>query len=33
MMQADWISGQELADQFNISRTAIWKQIAALKED
>lgn len=33
LMQADWISGQELADQLNISRTAIWKQIAALKED
>ncbi len=32
LMQTDWISGQELADHLNISRTAIWKQIAALKE-
>lgn len=32
LMQTDWISGQELADQLNISRTAIWKQIATLKE-
>ncbi|MGA9231865.1 MAG: biotin--[acetyl-CoA-carboxylase] ligase [Exiguobacterium oxidotolerans] len=32
LMQTDWISGQDLADQLNISRTAIWKQIASLKE-
>ncbi|MCT4779320.1 MULTISPECIES: biotin--[acetyl-CoA-carboxylase] ligase [Exiguobacterium] len=32
LMQTDWISGQELADQLNISRTAIWKQIVSLKE-
>lgn len=31
-MQTDWISGQELADQLNISRTAIWKQVVSLKE-
>ncbi|WP_214849393.1 biotin--[acetyl-CoA-carboxylase] ligase [Exiguobacterium sp. s193] len=32
LMQEDWISGQALAEQLNISRTAIWKQITALKE-
>ena len=29
----DFISGQELCDSFNVSRTAIWKAIQSLKKD
>lgn len=29
----DYISGQELCDKFQVSRTAIWKNINSLKED
>lgn len=31
--QDDWISGDELAQKFNISRTMIWKYIKALEND
>ena len=30
--RANYISGQELAEKLNISRTAIWKAINTLKE-
>lgn len=29
----DYVSGQELCDKFNVSRTAIWKNINSLKEE
>ena len=29
----DYISGQELCDRFQVSRTAIWKIINQLKEE
>lgn len=29
----DYISGQELCDKLNVSRTAVWKHIKALKEE
>ena len=28
----DFISGQELSEKFQVSRTAIWKAIRSLKE-
>ena len=31
--QDDWISGDELAQKFNISRTMVWKYIKALEND
>src|SRR5699024_314118 len=31
--QNDWISGDELAQKFNISRTMVWKYIKALEND
>ena len=31
--QDDWISGDELAQRFNISRTMVWKYIKALEND
>ena len=31
--QNNWISGDELAQKFNISRTMVWKYIKALEND
>ena len=30
---ADYVSGQQLCDQFGVSRTAVWKVINQLKEE
>ena len=30
---ADYVSGQQLCEQFGVSRTAVWKAIKQLKEE
>ena len=29
----DYVSGQQLCDQFGVSRTAVWKAISQLREE
>ena len=31
--RGDYVSGQELCERFNVSRTAVWKAIGQLKKE